>query len=29
MDNGSESPDELWEKTLGAIGRDYRLCELS
>ena len=28
MGNGSESHNELWTKTLGAIGRDYRLCEL-
>jgi hypothetical protein len=26
--NDSESPNELWIKMLGAIGRDYRLCEL-
>jgi hypothetical protein len=26
--NGSESPNELWTKTLRAIGRDYKLCEL-
>jgi hypothetical protein len=29
MGNDSESPNELWTKTLGAIGGDYRLCELS
>ena len=28
MGNDSESPNELWTKTLGAISRDYRLCEL-
>jgi len=28
MGNGSESPNELWTKTLRAIGRDYKLCEL-
>jgi len=28
MGNGSESPDDLWTKTLGAISRDYKLCEL-
>jgi len=26
--NDSESPNELWTKTLGAIDGDYRLCEL-
>jgi len=28
MGNDSESPNELWTETLGAIGGDYRLCEL-
>jgi len=28
MGNDSESPNELWIETLGAIGGDYRLCEL-
>ena len=28
MGNDSESPNELWTKTLGTISRDYRLCEL-
>jgi hypothetical protein len=28
MGNDSESPDDLWTKTLGSIGRDYKLCEL-
>ena len=28
MGNNSESPNELWTETLGAIGGDYRLCDL-
>jgi hypothetical protein len=28
MGNDNECLDELWTKTLGAIGRDYMLCEL-
>jgi hypothetical protein len=28
MGNDSECLDELWTKTLGAIGTDYMLCEL-
>jgi len=28
MGNDSESPDELWIEMFGAIGGDYRLCEL-
>jgi len=26
--NDSESPHELWTETLGAFGRDHRLCKL-
>jgi hypothetical protein len=26
--NNSESPHELWTETLGAFGKDHRLCKL-